>query len=201
MSATWTMAQAAMIIGKPAQLLQKAVEHAPVKPALAQRGGRRIYVFGMRDLVFFHAWDDIKQDLKSNKQIELYEALKSSPDQAEMGFIEVGHLKYDFGPYFVDVKEKIASIQKLYSLIDDSGAEPMISGTDINAHRIAALQDGMTRSEILQDYPTLNEQQVLAAKLYAEAHPKAGRPYPKMTAKRAMREARADADQFLPTRR
>jgi hypothetical protein len=41
---------------------------------------------------------------------------------------------------------------------------------------------------------------VLAAKAYAESKPKPGRPFPTTTAKKSMREARADADPLLPTR-
>jgi len=200
MSDTWTIAQAAMIIEKPSQLLQRTVERAPVKPTLARRGGRRIYVFEMRDLVFFCALDDMKDGITSHKQIELYKALKSMPAQAAIGSINVGPLTYDFKPYVRRVKKNIEATEKLFKLIDRTGDEPVIKGTDINAYRIAALHDGMTVEEILLDYPSLSEQQVLAAKAYAESHPKPGRPYPKNTAKKTMWEARADAGQFLPAR-
>ena len=200
MSDTWTIAQAAMIIEKPSQLLQKTVERAPVKPALAKRGGRRVYVFEMRDLVFFCALDDMKDGITSHKQVELYKALKCMPTQAAIGSINIGSLRYDFKPYVRRVKKNIEATEKLFRLIDTTGDEPVIKGTGVNAYRIAALHDGMTIEEILRDYPSLGEQQVLAAKAYAESHPKSGRPYPKHTAKKAMREARADAGQFLPAR-
>jgi uncharacterized protein (DUF433 family) len=200
MSDTWTIAEAAMIIEKPTQLFQKTVERAPVKPALTQHGRRRMYVFEMRDLVFFCALDDMKEGITSNKQIELYNSLKSIPEQATIGSISIGALSYDFKPYARRVKKKIEEAETLFKLIDRTGGEPAIKGTDINAYRIAALRDGMSVEEILRDYPSLSEQQVVAAKAYAESHPKSGRPYPKITAKRAMREARADAGQFLPTR-
>jgi uncharacterized protein (DUF433 family) len=200
MSDTWTIAQAAIIIEKPSQILQKTVERAPVKPALARRGGRRMYVFEMRDLVFFCALDDMKDGITSNKQVELYKALKNIPTQSAIGSIDIGSLRYDFKPYVRRVKRNIEATEKLFKLIDRTGDEPVIKGTDINAYRIAALHDGMTVEEILRDYPSLSKQQVLAAKAYAESHPKVGRPYPKNTAKRIMWEARADADQFLPTR-
>ncbi len=200
MPGTWTIAQAAMIIEKPSQLLQKTVERAPVKPTLAQRGGRRIYVFELRDLVFFCALDDMKGGITSHKQAELYKALKSKPTQAAIGSIDIGSLRYDFRPYVRRVKKNIEAVEKFFKLIDRTGDEPVIKGTGINAYRIAALHDGMTVEEILRDYPSLSEQQVSAAKAYAESHPKSGRPYPKNTAKKMMSEARADAGRFLPTR-
>jgi len=200
MSGTWTIAQAAIIIGKPPKLLQKTVERAPVKPALAQRGGRRIYVFEMRDLVFFSALDDMNQGLTSNKQAELYEVLKNLPEQANIGRIDIGPLRYDFTAYVRRVKKNIEATEKLFRLIDSTGDEPVIRGTDISAFRIAALHEGMEVEEILLDYPSLSRQQVLAAKAYSASHPKPGRPYPTTTVKKTMREARADADPFLPTR-
>lgn len=200
MSETWTIAEAAMIIEKPSQLLQKTVERAPVKPALARRGGRRVYVFEMRDLVFFCALDDLKDGITSNKQVELYKALKSIPTQAAIGSIDIGSLRYDFKPYVRRVKKNIEATEKLLRLIDKTADEPIIKGTDVNAYRIAALHDGMTIEEILRDYPSLSEQQIHAAKAYAESHPKSGRPYPKTTVKKVMLEARADAGDFLPTR-
>ena len=107
MSDTWTIAEAAMIIKKPSQLLQKTVERAPVKPALARRGGRRVYIFEMRDLVFFCALDDLKDGITSNKQVEVYKALKSIPTQAAIGSIDIGSLRYDFKPYVRRVKRNI----------------------------------------------------------------------------------------------
>jgi len=108
-------------------------------------------------------------------------------------------LRYDFKPYVRKIKKNIGATEKLFKLIDTTGDEPVIKGTDINAYRIAALHDGMTVEEILRDYPALSEQQVLAAKAYSESQPKSWRPYPKNTAKKIMWEACADADQFLAT--
>ena len=200
MSETWTIAQAALIVEKPLDVFQKVVERAPVKPKMIQRGGRRIRAFALRDLVFLCALDDLKQDLTAKKQTEIYHALMRVPPHGSIGSVEVGQLRYDFDPYVRSVRSRIEAAEKLLGLIDTSGREPLIKGTSIEAYRIAALLEGMTVEEILQDYPSLEAQQVLAAKTYAESHPKAGRPYPKVTAKRAMREARGDADDFLPTR-
>ena len=160
----------------------------------------RVYVFALRDLVFFCALDDMKDGVTSTKQAEFYEALRNVPAEAAIGQVNVGALSYDFEPYVRRVKQNIAATERLFRLIDRAGDEPVIKGTDISAYRVAALHDGMSVEEILADYPGLTEQQVLAARAYAESHPKAGRPYPSVTAKRTMRAARADAGAFLPVR-
>ena len=92
--------------------------------------------------------------------------------------------------------------EKLLDLIDASGADPVIKGTTVNAYRIAALLEAMSVEHILRDYPSLDVRRVLAARLYAESRPKSGRPYPNVTAKTVMREARTpDPETFLPPRR
>ena len=85
----------------------------------------------------------------------------------------------------------------------DGQGRAVIAGTSIEAHRIAALLDGgMDVEEVLGDYISLDRAQVLAAKAYADAHPWTGRPYPPVTAKKAMRQAKLDGfEKYLPRRR
>lgn len=201
MSDTWTIAQAAVIIDKPAEFLKKAVEHAAIKPSKAKLGGKQVYAFEMRDLVFYCALDDLKAGLTTVKQTELFKALMAMPLRSEIGTVEVGNLRYDFEPFARLVKRNIEAVLKSHELVDTSGDEPVIKGTDVNAYRIAALSEGMRTDEILRDYPSLSDAQVAAAKAFAASHPKPGRPYPRITAKGALRTARADSSEFLPTRR
>lgn len=64
----------------------------------------------------------------------------------------------------------------------------LIRGTSVEAYRIAALVDGgMSVAEILKDYQNLTPAQVDASIAYAKAHPEQGRPYPRRTAKSAIR--------------
>ncbi len=78
--------------------------------------------------------------------------------------------------------------------IETSGDAALINGTNVEAHRIAALlAGGMTVDAVLRDYPSLTERQVLAAKGFAEINPGAGTYYPPITAKAAMRGSGLDA--------
>ncbi len=168
-----TTAQAAFVVGAPLDTFKKVVERAPIKPQLVKRGGRNIRQFGQAELVFLHAYDELKQALTPKSQSEFYEALRTSLKRGLAKEVAFGKQRYDIGQHLVL-----------------SGKEPVIRGTHIEAHRIAALLDaGATVEDVLRDYPSLKEQQVVAARVYAEAHPKAGRPYPKQTAKAAMRAA------------
>lgn len=85
----------------------------------------------------------------------------------------------------------------------DGAGTPVIAGTAVEAHRIAALLDGdMDLDEVLRDYVSLTRDQILAAKAYADGHPWTGRPYPGITAKKAMRDADlSELEPYLPIRR
>ncbi|AYM14833.1 MULTISPECIES: DUF433 domain-containing protein [Hyphomicrobiales] len=185
-----TTAQAAFVVGAPLDIFKKVVERAPIKPQLVKRGGRSIRQFGQAELVFLHAYDELKLALTPKSQSEFYEALQTSLKRGLAKEVVFGKQRYDIGQHLVFVERKLKELEKLTDQVDLSGKEPVIRGTHIEAHRIAALLDaGATVEEVLRDYPSLKEQQVVAARVYAEAHPKAGRPYPKQTAKAAMRAA------------
>ncbi|MDK4731494.1 DUF433 domain-containing protein [Rhizobium sp. CNPSo 3490] len=185
-----TTAQAAFVVGEPLDSFKKVVERSPVKPLLVKRGGRKIRHFGYAELVFLHAYDELKQALTPKSQSELYDALRASIKRGQGKEVAFGKQRYDIGPHWIFVEHRLKELSKLTDQIDTTGKEPVIRNTSIEVHRLAALLDsGMSVKDILRDYPSLREEQVIAAKAYAEAHPKAGRPYPKQTAKAAMRAA------------
>ncbi|MBM7327997.1 DUF433 domain-containing protein [Agrobacterium sp. S2] len=185
-----TTAQAAFVVGEPLDSFKKVVERAPIKPQLVTRGGRKIRQFGPAELVFLHAYGELKEVLTPKSQSELYAALRASLKRGREREIAFGKQRYDIGQHWLFVDRKLKELSKLTDQVDASGKEPVIRGTQIEAYRIAALLDaGVSVKDVLRDYPSLKEDQVVAAKVYAEAHPKAGRPYPKQTAKAAMRAA------------
>ncbi len=103
-------------------------------------------------------------------------------------------MKVEVAGFRRDVESRLKELETLLKEIDASAeGDPRVQGTTIEVHRIAALMDGgMTVETILADYPSLTERQVLAAKAFADAHPKPGRAYPKRTAKAALRGAGFD---------
>jgi uncharacterized protein (DUF433 family) len=188
MSKVVTTAQAAFVVGEPLDSFRKAVERSPVKLRVTKQGGRRVRQFRLADLVFLHAYSELKQELTPKSQAAFYHALTVIPADALRHEVAFGKYKYNVQRHVQVVESKLKELQELASQIDSSGRDAVIKGTAIEAHRIAALLDGgMTVKDVLRDYPSLKEKQVLAAKAYAEANPKPGRPYPKLTAKAAMR--------------
>jgi hypothetical protein len=184
---TLTTAQAAFVVGERLETFKKVVERSPVKPDMVNKGGRRIRQFGTAELVFLHAYDELKQALTPKKQAELYSALRAALRSQKENVVTFGNLRYDLSSHIIYVQNKVKELDSLAAQIDESKKDAVIRGTDIEAHRVAALfEGGATIGQIRQDYPSLSEAQINAAKLYAEANPKAGRPYPKTSAKAAM---------------
>jgi uncharacterized protein (DUF433 family) len=190
-----TAAQAAFVLGEPLESFNKIVERGPVKARVIRRGGIRLRQFGLGDLVFLYADRELRSELTRKGREELYEALVRLPRHGSKHEVAFGHFRFDYGRHLTAIEAKLNELDELSSEIDSSGREAVIKGTKIEAHRIAALLDGgMTVEAILHDYPSLKGRQVVAAKAYADANPKPGRPYPKTTAKAAMR--RADLDEL-----
>lgn len=190
MSEPLTTAQAAFVVGQPLDAFRKVIEKAPVKLNVIKRGGHRIRQFGLADLVFLHAYSELKQELTPKSQAALYQAMRVIPRLKLRDEVAFGNQRYNVRRHVQLVESKLKELEKLAGQIETSGGEAVIKGTHIEAHRIAALLDGgMTVGDVLRDYPSLRESQVLAAKAFAEANPKAGRPYPAATAKSAMRAA------------
>lgn len=69
-------------------------------------------------------------------------------------------------------------------------ADPLIPETDIPLYRIAALLDGnSTLEQVKEDFPSLTADQIVFARDYARQYPNFGRPYPKTSLKRMLRNS------------
>ncbi|HEY1749708.1 MAG TPA: DUF433 domain-containing protein [Caulobacteraceae bacterium] len=197
----WTTAQAAFIVGEDPQTFTKVVDRTPVKPRIVDRDGVRVRYFAMADLVYIHALDELTKAYTTKSRAALYDALRRAPKHGVREIV-FGEHKYAIHRHFKSVEARARKLEQLSRHIDTSKGEALIKGTGIEAYRIAALLDGgMTMAEVLGDYPSLKEEQALAAKAYADANPKPGRPFPKTTAKAAARKVDLSAlDAFADPR-
>jgi len=182
----WTTAQAAYIFGEDPGAFTKTVDKSPVTPTHVQRGKTKVRYFLLSDLVYLHARPELTA-FTPKTRAEIYEVLKGSDisklrgNPPELRGLNIrNHLTF--------VRQRLKDLGRLEGQVDTSQSPPVVRGTQIEVYRIAALLDGgMAVAEVVEDYPSLTKEQVLAAKAYAEASPKLGRPYPGRTAKAAMR--------------
>lgn len=92
-------------------------------------------------------------------------------------------LTIDLRPFFERSIERLARLDSARELVTVSdeimGGAPVISGTRIPVHDVAAaLAADMPVKKILEDYPSLTEEKLKLAALYAAANPLRGRPKP-----------------------
>jgi uncharacterized protein (DUF433 family) len=181
---TWTLAEAAFVLGEPLDRFKKTVERGPVRPRLEQRGKSRIRAFGLSDLVFLTTAKALQDELTPKAREDLYEAMVAAPYPGQ-GWVAFGPLQVEVSGFRKDVEHRLKALDALRREIEvDARGEARIKGTRIEAHRIAALlAGGMSVEQVLADYPSLDARQVRAAQAFAEVHPKPGRPYPRTTAK------------------
>jgi len=76
------------------------------------------------------------------------------------------------------------------------GGAATFKGTRLLVHHIAGLlQQGVREAELREDYPNLTPEMIDAARIYAQAHPRRGRPR-----KPAWRNAKPLSSQLVPRR-
>jgi uncharacterized protein (DUF433 family) len=192
MPESWTPAQAAVILREPLEHVKSALHREFVVRKISKKRAPSGSRLSWADLVFLHALPEMKDRLAPQGRAEIYQSLQAvewtKPHRAERVHF-AGDFHFDFGRHLAAVKAGLKELQQLHKDVDASGKEPLIRGANTEVYRIAALMDGMSIEEILQAYPPLNARQVLAARAYADAHPKKGRPYPKVTAMSSARKA------------
>ena len=187
-------AEAAFVLREPVRAVKKALDAGPVRPVLLRRAGAPVRAIEWRDLFYLYAVRALRDELTPKARTEFYEALQQAP-------IERGD-EVRFGRFRISVSDLVKEVERrttdLTALADKvefrADGEPMLKGTSTEVYRIAALLEGGAPIEqVLEDYPSLSRNQVETAQAYAEAYPKAGRPYPRTSAKRALQGAGLEA--------
>jgi uncharacterized protein (DUF433 family) len=190
----FTAAEAAFVLREPLRAVKKALDAGPVRPVLLRRAGSAVRMIDWRDLFYLYAIQALREELTPKARSEFYEAIQTTPLERN-GEVRFGRFRIAVADLIEEVERRTANLTALAgSVAFRADGEPLLRGTEIEVYRIAALlAGGMTVSEVLEDYPSLSREAVEHAKAYAEAHPKAGRPYPGTTAKRALQGAALEA--------
>jgi uncharacterized protein (DUF433 family) len=81
------------------------------------------------------------------------------------------------------IAESVAGMRRLAAAEDEvvidpdiRGGMPVLRGTRIGVHEIADLAERESVADLLEAYPSLTAERIEAARLYARAHPRVGRP-------------------------
>lgn len=190
----FTAAEAAFVLQEPIRSVKKALDQGPVRSVLFTKAGSPVRAIDWLDLFYLYAVRALREELTPKARGEFYAALKRQWGK-ESDEVQFGRFRVAIGDLRNEINQRIPRLAELAEKVEfGSDGEALLKGTGIAVHRIAALLDGGTSIEaVLADYPSLAREQVFAAKAYADAHPKPGRPYPSLTAKQALRGAGLEA--------
>lgn len=190
----FTAAEAAFVLQEPVKAVKKALDEGPIRSVLCHEAGSPVRAIDGPDLVYLYAVRTLRDELTPKARGEFYDALKRQWS-AQADEVQFGRLRVAIGDLREEVERRTHRLAELADKVEfGRDGEALLKGTDIAVHRIAALLDGgMPVETVLADYPSLTRDQVMAAKAYGAAHPKPGRPYPRVTAKQALRGAGLEA--------
>lgn len=192
--ARFTAAEAAFVLREPVRSVKKSLELGPVRPVLVRRAGTSVRAIEWRDLFYLYAMRALRDELTPKGRSEFYEALQETPieHRSEVCF---GRFRISVRDLVQEVERRTSDLAALAGKVEfRADGEPLLRGTQVEVHRIAALlEGGASVDQVLEDYPSLSRENVVTARAYAEAYPKAGRPYPRASVKRALQSAGLEA--------
>jgi uncharacterized protein (DUF433 family) len=190
----FTAAEVAFVLREPIRAVKKALDEGPVQAKLVKKSGGAVRAVEWADVLYLFAVRALRDELTPKGRNEFYHALKRVPVERTHE-VRFGRLSIGIDDLKAEVHRRVRELAQLAEKIEfRSDGEALVRGTNVEVYRIAALlAGGMTLEEICKDYPSLTPEHVATAKAYADAHPKAGRPYPSKTVKRAIRGAGLEA--------
>ncbi|AZS19915.1 MULTISPECIES: DUF433 domain-containing protein [unclassified Caulobacter] len=145
----------------------------------AWKGGRRLRSSGCTYVRFYvHAAGQLTADERA-LLIERA-AAQTRPDTSEWT-IQDGFLTYDLTTMAADTEARLSKLERARELVVEDpeilSGTPVIRGTRVPVYDVAAsVAAGLSVSDILEGYPSLNEEKVELAVIFADATPQRGRP-------------------------
>ena len=131
------------------------------------------------DLLRLRVWRGVGDTLSAERRQRLFLAIAAEPTARtvkadDLLIVDVGEARkqVDRGMRDLEAAEAVVSQDKA-----TLGGEPVLKGTRIPVHGIAAMLDaGATAEELLSGYPKLTARMLDLARIWAAAHPRRGRP-------------------------
>lgn len=174
-----TVNEAAFVAGVSIRAVNQAIDRKEIRVyGRLRREGGPGRALGGAEIVYLC----LNGLLSSKARKEVYRALAGRKLDAVPEVIEMaGAVRLDIRKPLAAVRVRLGLLERIDALVhadpEIRGGEPVFRGTRIPVHMIAEfLQRGVPRAEILEDYPSLDEESLEAAVRYAELYPRRGRP-------------------------
>jgi uncharacterized protein (DUF433 family) len=174
--------EAALLAGVPLKTVDKAIEERIVKAHRSKAAGTLLDADDVMALaVIGRAGVPLRSQAKRKIRRWLQEAQPyGSGKRPELQLSDVVVIRLD--PGFRDAFKQLSSYQEGRERYIESNpeirrGEPVISGTRIPVRAVAErVKDGEAIDDLIEDYPKVPRKAFEAALIYAQAHPRRGRP-------------------------
>ena len=179
-----TLNEAGYVVGRSRAAINRAVDRGVIRTALQPRGKGRLRTIGAAELRYLAVAGEVEGDLTPAARRRIYEALRRLPVDAPV--LELGVIALRLTEVDRRIAERLTRLATARSAIADGPTGPVIRGTQVSPHAVAALARGQSTAEIASDHPGLTQAQIEAAIDYAAIYPRAGRPPPARSFKRML---------------
>jgi len=171
-----TVHEAASMAGVPPKHVHRTVRAGLLEGFVGVRKGARVISGGA--LVALKLTHETAGSLAPEGTRKLTRFVLENP---KANVARDGAITVDLRPMKREVKRRIASVERARKMVIADkgvmGGAPCYKGTRIPVHLVAEMMaNGDPLEDMLEHYPRLNEEQLLAAPLYAEAFPERVRP-------------------------
>ncbi|MBW8060780.1 MAG: DUF433 domain-containing protein [Solirubrobacterales bacterium] len=174
--------EAALLAGVPLKAVDKAIEEKVVR---ARRSGGAGTLLDADDVMALAVIGKAGFPLRSQAKRKIRRWLQevqpyASSKKPELQLSDVVVIRLD--PAFRDAFKQLSSYREGRQRFIESNAEirrgePVISGTRLPVRAVAErVKGGETIDDLIEDYPTVPRKAFEAALIYAQAHPRRGRP-------------------------
>lgn len=173
-----TVNEAAFVAGVSPRAVNQAIDRNEIRTFRLTQKDASGRALGGAELLYL----SLNGLLSSRARKELYRVLVGRELDAVPVMIEMeGAVRLDIRRPLAAVRARLEVLERIKSLVEVDpeirGGEPVFCGTRIPVHMIAEfLGKGVPRDEILEDYPSLDEESLEVAAQYAVLYPRRGRP-------------------------
>ncbi len=172
-----TLNEAGYVVEQSSTAINRAVDRGVIKAEIQRRGKGRLRKVGSAELRFLAIAREVEKDLTPAARRKVYEAMRRLPPDTHR--LSVGMMEFKLTEVDRRILERLDRLAAVKALVEERpDGDPVLRGTNVPAHVVAALARGQSASEILEDFPSLTAKQIDAAIEYAKIYPKAGRPLP-----------------------
>ena len=177
----YTPAQAAALTGLPLAAVHKAIDSQLIRPRSTRSGATVRRLLTKEHLIFLQLEAEGLRLLPLGTRRDIAVSLQQSPKTNALPVGNGTALRIEIRPARQRVERQLKQLARIEQMVvrdpDIMRGIPVFKGTRIPVELVAdLLAQGATADELLEGYPTLDNEKLALAPLYIQAFPRRGRP-------------------------